>query len=227
MAIVCEGPSDREVIQAILDVYLDDYDTLAVQPPSGLMGGDSGPLGGGWRGVQSWCEQESHAAQGFQPLLSNANLLIIQVDADVAMDDEHDPNRPCPPVNARVDYVRDLLMTWLGHVHLPQEVLLCVPATASETWALVALHPTAAVIEACTTQAGPDCIECRVDIKALLRTLTKKRKPKLVVGQDGKLKNNAKGFAAAAPDITDGWPGVVAICGEARRFDTELQAALP
>ncbi len=44
--VVCEGPTDVEVIRAILDVHLrDDYVITQLQPDGSLYGGDAGPYG--------------------------------------------------------------------------------------------------------------------------------------------------------------------------------------
>jgi len=42
VAIVCEGPSDRAIIEAILDHHLEDYETMPIQPPPGGRGGKRG-----------------------------------------------------------------------------------------------------------------------------------------------------------------------------------------
>lgn len=227
VAIVCEGPADREILQAILDHYLDDYEPRPIQPPTGVVGGDAGPLGGGWKGVRAWCRQESDAQNDFVAVLSNADLLIIQVDADVACEDEHAPTLPCPPTSPRCGYVRTLVMGWLGRTGLPPDVLLCVPAAASETWAFVALHPKAPEVKVCTPQGPPDCIECRLDIKQVIRKTARHRRPKLVVSTDGRLKNQADGYKAAATDITTGWNDVLATCHEAKAFHNALVTQLP
>lgn len=227
VAIVSEGPADREILQAILDHYLEDYEPRPIQPPLGLIGGDNGPLGGGWRGVQAWCEQESDAQNDFALAMGNADLLIIQVDADVACDPDHDPTLACPPTSIRCAYVRNLVMGWLGRPNLPASVLLCVPAAASETWAFVALYPGDPNITACTPVGPPNCIECRLDIKQVVRRVAKRRRPKLVVGQGGRLKNQADGYIAVSDEITTGWGAVLATCHEATVFDADLVAVLP
>jgi len=227
VAIVSEGPADREILQAILDHYLDDYEPRPIQPPLGLTGGHAGPLGGGWRGVKAWCEQESDAHHDFAVALGNADILIIQVDADVACDADHDPTLACPPTSIRCDYVRNLVMGWLGRADLPERVLLCVPATATETWAFVALYPHNPNIAVCAPHGPPDCIECRPDIKQVVRTVARHRRPKLVVGAAGKLKNQADGYRAAATEITAGWQFVLQTCHEATLFHDSLLAVLP
>lgn len=50
VGIICEGPTDRAIIEAVLDHYLEDYEPLAIQPPTTAIGGNSGQHGGGLEG---------------------------------------------------------------------------------------------------------------------------------------------------------------------------------
>jgi len=219
VAIVCEGPTDRAILEAILDHYLMDYEPLPLQPPQTAIGGDNGPFGGGWRGVQRWCEQEG---RGHLDTV-HADLLIVQVDADVAT--ELECASPCPPPETTTTALREVVMGWLGLNVLPDDVVLCVPSMASETWALVAIFPGAAEVVPCEPPpADGQCIECRTDIKSCLRVLGKRLRPKLVEG--GELKNNARGYEQQAKAITTGWPRVLTACGQAARFDRDVRPAL-
>lgn len=219
VAVVCEGPTDRAIIEAILDTYLDDYEPIPVQPPLSAIGGDAGPLGGGWKGVQLWCKQEAPFASQGDGVNLNADLVIIQIDADVSRDEAIDRTRPCPPSSDGANEVRNLLLAWLRVQAIPAKVVLCVPSMATETWALVALYPD----DAHTIQ----CVECHAEVKSMLRTLSGKLRPKLVVSKAGTLKNQARGYAAHSARISDGWPGVIEACEQAARFDTELRDKLP
>jgi len=226
VGIVCEGPADRVVIEAVLDALLDDYKELPLQPPEGHVGGDAGPLGGGWGGVQRWCEQEARGAK-LADLQARADLLVIQVDADVASESTIDRARSCPPPAASADEVRALILEWLGVPGPPDQVVFCVPSMASETWALVALLPGHEANVPC--DPAPDegqCVEYRADIKALLRARSKDVGAKLVTQKQGKLKNHAPAYCKVQEQITEGWGAVIASCSEARRFDTELKAAM-
>ena len=229
-AIVCEGPADRAILEAVLEHYFEDYEPLAIQPPTGLLGGDAGPFGGGWKGVRSWCESEVAARGGLDQvaILGNADLLVVQVDADVAAEDEIGRAQPCPPPAASADEVRALILDWLVVEALPDKVVLCVPCMASETWALAALWPSDRAVVPCDPPPEEcEWLECRTDIKALLRELGKRLTPKLVVYQAGELMNQAKGYQTARvqEDMTKGWTNVLTTCSEACRFDTELRAA--
>ena len=211
VALICEGPADRAILEAVLDHYLDDYEPLPIQPPKGVLGGDAGPFGGGWKGVRSWCKDVAvHRGLRHVAVLENADILVIQVDADIAHENE-------------VDLVRE----WLGAQALPDKVILCVPSMASETWALVALFPdNPAVVPCDPPPADLVCIECRTDIKTILRRAGHRLRPRLVVGQEGRLKNQAKGYRTVQDGIAKGWDKVIEKCGEARRFDREFKRAL-
>lgn len=226
VGIVCEGKADGVVIEAVLNGLKDDYKLLPIQPPGGRVGGDAGPLGGGWKGVQRWCEQESRHGR-LSDLAERTDLLIIQVDSDVAGEKELDRARPCPPPADSANEVRSAIREWLGVEQLPDKVVLCVPSMASETWALVGLFPNNAAVVVCDPPpADGVCIECRADIKALLRARSEDIGAKLVTLKQGRLKNHASAYRKVQERITEGWNAVVASCSEARRFDTELRAAM-
>ncbi len=228
VAIVCEGPTDRVIIEAVLDHYLDDYEPVPIQPPIANIGGDAGPLGGGWKGVRTWCSQEATGPGGLSTILANADLLVIQTDADAASDPEISNVQPCPPPTDTADEVRALLLGWVGLQQVPERVVLCVPAMGSETWVLVGLFPDDSSTTPCTP-LPPDgvCVECRFDVKSLLRRLGRRLQKKLVVSQRGQLKNRAAGYQAKQVMITQAWPRIVEVCLEASRFDTDLRAVLP
>jgi hypothetical protein len=222
VAIVCEGDADRVILTAVLDHYLGDYEPVSIQPPRGAFGGDSGPLGGGWKGVRRWCQQEAPIGGGpLRVLLENHDFVVVQVDADVAKErdsgiDLADDAR-CPPPSAFSDPVRAAVLGWIGIPTPPTGLVLCVPAMATETWALVALFA-----ETLTTADPSTCIECDERIKQKLRKLGKPLAPKLVSSEGGRLKNHSKGYQAVAARITQSWLGVVSMCREAARFHEEL-----
>lgn len=228
VGLVCEGPADRAIIEAILDHYLDDYEPLHIQPPGGCLGGDAGPFGGGWKGVRTWCAQEAQGPGGITTILDNADLLVVQSDADVATEDEIALECPCPPPEGNANAVRGLVLQWLGGPPLPEAVVFCVPSMGSETWALVALFPDDPSTSPCDPPPGEGvCVECCLEVKAIIRRLGRRFRPKLVVMQDGELKNQASGYKAQTRRLTEAWPDVAGVCSEAGRFDADLRRLLP
>lgn len=222
VAMICEGDADREILKAILDRYLDDYQLTPIQPPLSDFGGDGGELGNGWKGIRRWCQQEAPVGGGpLRVVLMNHDLVVIQVDADVA--NEHDSgivlseDARCPPPSVFADPVRAAVLKWLGISSAPTGLVLCVPAMATETWALVALFP-----ESLDGAGSPSCIECDEDIKQKLRKLGKALDPKLATSKAGRIVNHARGYRAVAERITEAWPRVAGRCAEAARFDRDL-----
>jgi hypothetical protein len=148
--------------------------------------------------------------------------------ADIAYDPDIACARPCPPPSDTVDAVMAEMMTWLGIAALPADVVLCVPSMASETWALAALFPELpGGDESESFPSSAVCLECRRDVKAILRRLGKHLSPKLVVLQKGVLKNHGKGFRAQQQRIAANWQAVTTVCTQALRFETDLAAVLP
>jgi hypothetical protein len=222
VAIVCEGDADRAILEAILDRYLDDYEPVSIQPPLGAFGGDAGPLGGGWKGVRRWCQQEAPVGGGpLRVLLQNHDLVVVQVDADVARERDSGIALPegarCPPPSVFSDPVHSAVLAWLAITSVPTGAVLCVPAMATETWALVALFG-----ESLAGEGPSTCIECDEHIKQKLRKLGKALEPKLVTSEGGRIRNHARGFRAVADRVTAAWPSVVCSCSEAARFDRDV-----
>jgi hypothetical protein len=83
IALVAEGPTDCEVINAALRAILRRPFILTMIQPEAT----KPEFGGGWGGVLKWCHQVSQS--GFEsldgyPPLSGFDLIVIHADADVA-----------------------------------------------------------------------------------------------------------------------------------------------
>lgn len=142
--VVCEGPTDIEVIRAILSYHFsEDFILTQLQPEGSLYGGDAGPHGGGWKGVRSWCLAAADAGglEAVGALTRDVKLLVIHVDADVASDSEVGAEQPCPPPLATVDRLESIVLGWLGLQEPPPRVAICVPSKAIEAWLLRAFFP--------------------------------------------------------------------------------------
>lgn len=133
VAAAVEGPTDKIVLQAIIHALLPTTDfefhtlqpegSVAFQPPN-IAG-----TGAGWAGVYRWCRQSAAEGGGSvsgSSALFNHDVLIVQVDADVAnktygsgniQNATHDDlpcEAPCPPVNATTNALRAVILNWLG-----------------------------------------------------------------------------------------------------------------
>lgn len=226
LGLICEGPTDREILTAILDHYLEDFVAIPIQPPLSKIGGDAGPMGGGWKGIRTWCQQE--LAGGLESLLQNMDAMIIQIDADVAYEDDSGLAQSskaelrCPPPSTPCNLVDSLALAWIGVTTLDPRCILCIPAMGSETWALVALDSDNPSILSCQDSEDSNCIECRRDIKAILHQYDNA----LVEKRDGKYKNRAVRYKELGSELTKGWHRVVNQCLQAQAFDQAIVSLL-
>jgi hypothetical protein len=89
---VVEGPTDYIVLDEIVARLLghEDYVPTPIQPLIGNIGGDNGPLGGGWRGVLRWCNLIGEdGGLGSSLVESNFDIIVIHIDAEVAAENEY------------------------------------------------------------------------------------------------------------------------------------------
>jgi len=215
--LVCEGDTDIPILSSIIESMADE-DLLfdCIQPERPLGRPDLyGELGSGWEGVRRWCERQcqrfgSLAAAMAQPPLSDATVLVIHVDADIATHPNVDCERECPPASDTADALRDVVVGWGAEETVPERVVLCVPSKATDAWVLVALYPDDRL-------ARPD-IECRPKPETLL----KQRSEKLVSGS----RKHPEAYKAVAPRVAQAWGRVTSICTQAARFETEIAEAL-
>lgn len=110
---VVEGPTDRLVLQAILDRLLPgEHRYLPLQPPATF-----GERGTGWKGVRRWCRETwQRSGSDLDRLLAGdtgpaLDLLVIHVDADIADEPDQDTEHwtfaalfPDDDLCAREDY---------------------------------------------------------------------------------------------------------------------------
>ena len=162
IAAAVEGPTDAIVLRAALDHCLKNkadfvFETLQ---PEGSVAFDSAS-GTGWGGVYRWALQSAEEGGGSvsgSTALSFHDLLIVQVDADVAGKTYasariYDPpcqdlpcEQPCPPPNQTTNALRTVMLRWLGEARCPSQVVLCTPSKSIEAWVVAAVWPTNRII---------------------------------------------------------------------------------
>jgi hypothetical protein len=211
---VVEGATDFIVLDEIVARLLgnDDYIPTVIQPLLSGIGGDQGPLGGGWRGVLRWCEELGRDGDfGSSLVVKNFDVIIIHIDAEVAMESDYRHwNSSCPPASERGDKLRAHMLNLLRSVQ-PSSVVFCVPAQSLEAWVFASLYS-----EDVPKYAD---FECRKDPEALLiykpHGLVSGNPPKKITAQ----------YRKHARSIRDGWLFTVTHCGEAIRFENEFNLA--
>ena len=228
VAAAVEGPTDEIVLEAILKYIMGsiEFDLQILQPERSAAFESFSPsrTGLGWGGVYRWCRQSADEGSGSVSgswVLSNHDLLIVHVDADVArktyasagvrdVSRQNLPcNRPCPPPSATTNALRTVVLGWLGVSHCPSQVILCTPSMDMEAWVIAAVWPNNPLV-------ARGNWECHRNPIGQLRALP--------LGQ--RFGKHVSDYRAKQKEMSSGWRNVAATLTEARRFETEFRAAL-
>ena len=228
IAAAVEGPTDAIALEAILSALLPDteFEFQTLQPEGSLAFGFDldAETGNGWAGVYRWIDQavkEGGGSVSRCSVLSCHDLLIIQVDADVAHKTYQSANigdaacqdlpcsEPCPPADATTNLLQQVILGWLGEDACPKGVLLCTPSKSMETWVLAAVCPDNNVV--CR-----DDWECNLNPAGQLRAL-----PKAI-----RFGKNVIDYRHRQGKVADNWHMVSAKLSEAARFEADLCSSL-
>jgi len=217
---VVEGPTDREVLNAIINRLIPgEHRYFPLQPTD-----TSDYIGKGWKGVRRWC-RETHQRENssLEIILSGKtgpelDLLVIQVDADIS--DESDLQegneifirQPCPPVKSTVIQLESVIKTWLRRDELPAKIILAIPAQDTEHWIFAALFPED---ELCLRE-DYECFKPNKDMPAYRLSL--KDYGKLTERKDGEIKKHLRRYREVVIKIADNWDTVCRICSQAQRL---------
>ena len=155
-------------------------------------------------------------------LFQTYDLLILHLDADVAAKnygnigiinpaDDLPCACPCPPPDDTTNALRNVMLRWISEAEVPPKTVFCTPAMMTETWVLCALYPEVA--------AGiPANIECYANPHNLLQAQPKAGR---LVRRGRKIPSAYQGRSV---EITNAWHRARAVCSEAERFSSALQA---
>lgn len=228
---VVEGPSDRLVLQAILNKLCPgEHRYIPLQPPTTF-----GETGTGWKGVRLWCRQSwQRPGSSLDKLLSgetgpSLDLLVIQVDAEIATEpdlQEGDESpisqvqQACPPITPTAIQLNRVVEHWLHRAPLPPQVILAIPAQNTENWTFAALFPDD---ELCR-QHDYECSQSRRNHPGY--RLTFKKYGKLLQRTDGTVKKSRRQYEQVIPQIAAEWDTVCRICSQAQQFTQEVLAFL-
>lgn len=208
VGLVCEGPTDKIVLEALLGEIVDrDVVVALLQPTEEAIGGRGDSHGLGWRGVRGWCHDHSAgAAITLDDLLSQHALVIIHLDGDVAREPDVQCARPCPPAQHTADALRALVLSDLGLTVSPPRLVITTPMDATEAWLLPILR-------------GVDWAECVPDPAAQFIGGT----PKLMNQQR---KKQTRRYRDEVSNIRAHWRRALPL-SQLERFVREVQRALP
>jgi len=220
IALVAEGPTDFIVIEAALKAILHRPFVLNQLQPEPTRP----EMGGGWCGVFKWCQefrQRGAANIESDPTLSDFDLVIVHLDADVADKNYADCGdavvqaaltlqplpcaQACPPPANTVAALEAVLLSWLGIPATGPKSLFCIPSKATEAW-----------LSAATLPANHDVLtglECNLHLETQLAQLPR--------GQ--KIRKSVREYRNLAGVVTAQWAQVKSHCTQAVLFDQQIQ----
>ena len=227
IAASVEGPTDVIVLEAVLKALLPDADfefqTLQPEGSAAFGSASFGIMGAGWVGVYRWSRQAAREGGGSvsgSSVLSNHDVLIVHVDADVASEtydsgsiqdapcDDLPCEAPCPLPDKTTNALRAVVLNWLGERGCPPRIVLCTPSKSIEAWVLAAVWPEGNVVQR-------DDWECRRNPEGQLAALPIHQRFRKHVGD----------YRRKQSEIEAAWQNVSARLTEAARFESELLAA--
>ncbi len=226
VALVAEGPTDYEVIQAALSAVLPMPFVLTPLQPEPTQP----ELGTGWGGVLKWCEATGNRHAGAldtDPTLAGFDLLVIHLDADVAHKQytDYGPdlqakaqargwsampcNLPCPPAADTCARLEQLLTNWLCPATPSQRTIWCLPAQSTGAWLAAAVLPNGHGL-----LTGLEC-----------NLLAEDRLGSTAVIKAHRIKKQTLTYRARAPAVKENWGTVKQICQQAAQFERNALAA--
>lgn len=229
IGLAVEGQTDALVLEAGLNAFLQKpFISVLLQPQL-----PHGKTGTGWGGVFWWCRQVG--SQGYEtlkdnPVLDHIDLVIIQVDADVATMSYESANIqnppthdlpcefPCPPASDTVNALNDVVRGWLSPSVPDTKAVICIPSKCIEAWAAAALYG----------QSDPHLLhnlECSYEVVNYLHA--KPARERLVKKQPEpnrppRLRKIPSKFRQAQARITSAWPHVMQACSQAEAFQESV-----
>lgn len=224
VALVAEGPTDAVVVEAALRSIIAGREFVLTQLQPEHSDAFS-ELGTGWGGVYRWCKQATRTAGGrlgnFELLFRQFDLLVLQLDADVARGSYADAGlhpeagdgllpceQVCPPVAATTDLLRTVLLSWCGENAPPDKVVLCTPSKSSDAWVVASLYPRDAAVIA------PAPFECHASPDNRLSQQPKSRR----------IRKTKSAYREKIDELAAAW-GALGFY-EVERFRAEVQQAL-
>jgi hypothetical protein len=183
IGIVAEGPSDQQLLRAIIQAVRPDAETQFLQPEQIL-----GSRGSGWRGVRNWCEELGGDLEMIMEADPKRPLDHLLIHVDCSMAHNVGANRPCPPAMASATALEAVVLEdWLGLTTRPEWLQIVTPSGSSDTWLAAVLAP----------QEHEGDIECvpqsRIEGALVAARLFRKKQ--------GQVKKSTRQYAALAKEV--------------------------
>lgn len=223
IALVAEGPTDFEIVQAALKAILPAPFVLTQLQPEATYTA----MGTGWGGVMKWCVATGARHQGSldtDPALEQFDLLIVHIDLDVAHAAYADCGQevaamaewkrwaplpcalPCPPASQTAAALAARVFDWLAPALPGGRTVLCLPGQSIGAWLASATLPEGHALMA--------SVECNPAVENRLATLP----------LASRIRKRRTEYRDAAPQVTTNWASVKARCAQARVFEDAVRA---
>ena len=167
IGVVCEGPTDYEVIRRVVDMITqEENEYMRLQPEEPPVG----QYGNGWKGVWKWCEEHGPILRDYmRKATPQLDCLIVHMDGDVSRNEKevhcacaptvceqvgavHPLRCPvckegkCPVVlpcaghelDSSATHLRGLITKWLCISEESAPVIITIPCDSIDTWVAVA-----------------------------------------------------------------------------------------
>lgn len=226
IALIAEGQTDYEVINAALRAILRRSFVLTMLQPEATRP----EFGGGWGGVLKWCYQAGGsgcASLDSYPPLSGFDLVVLHADADVASMSYSDCGadilelaartgwgllpcaEPCPPPLPTVERLEQTINGWLGRTSIGTKAVFCIPSKSTGIWLAAACFSSTHAI----LRGG----ECDLGLENRLSTLA----------LNERIKKTTVQYREKAPLVKDNWDKVKVECSMAARFEELVRSIIP
>lgn len=236
IGIIVEGSTDSLLLKEIINKLCPgEHEYKVLQPVD--MGESFGEMGTGWKGVRRFCIDAIGKSWGgvFEFIDSfEFDLLIIQIDADVASETDlqegierpvADVLQSCPPIGPTIEKLKRVVAKWWSVdevASLPSQLIFAIPAQDSENWLFAALFPDDELCQ----QATYECIhpQGRQHPGYLL---TLREYGRILRRSSGKIKKSRVRYERVLPDVNRGWERACQICTQAQIFNDSILGILP
>lgn len=224
IGVVAEGPTDYVIIEALIQKFVPGEHNFLLLQPEGSATAGFGTRGGGWPGVQRFCELIPSEFGGLQAFMSKTtphmDILVIHLDGDVAREKGIACFVEGPDIIQTSENLKEKILGWLKADRSDQQVVFCIPFDNSETWVLCAFDVNT------DYHNPPEHFLEWLEKPEWIISHQAYRKPKRILKRDsgtGKPKKSQRKYSEEiVPVILQNWVNIRAICVQANAFEQDF-----
>ena len=145
VAIACEGRTDFVLLEQLVLAVFGPCDITPLVPLRDALDDTRWSPQAGWTQVKAWCERLGVQGIADEMAMGTIDVIVVHVDGDMCGREGHPATRAGLCVHIK--------QTWMGDPTPPPGVVICIPASATDTWLAAALD---AAIATPALEADPD-----------------------------------------------------------------------